>query len=132
LPSGDVNLISHSHGGNVVLMSQGWSTRKIHRYVQLAVPVNSDFGLYRYALPYNMVDWRCQASSSADWVQFAGASPTQVYNFAASVYQSWSETYQALQALADGDYDSAFAYFLQTSFDLWQADQWWTSTKQEE
>jgi hypothetical protein len=128
LPPGDINLISHSHGGNVVLMSQAWSSRPIRRYIQLAAPVNWDFGDWRYALGYNVAG-RCQASSKADWVQFFGSSPYQVGNFFYYTYQSIAGAVEAFQALINGDYYGSYAWFAQSVFDAWEADQWWDSTK---
>jgi hypothetical protein len=128
LPPGDVNLISHSHGGNVVLMSQAWSTRAIRRYIQLATPVNWDFGDWRYALNYGIAG-RCQASSSADWKQFFGASPYQVGNFFYHVYQSVQGAIEAFEALINGDYDSSFLWFAESVFDAIQADYWLDTTR---
>jgi hypothetical protein len=128
LPPGDVNLISHSHGGNVVLMSQVWSNRPIRRYIQLATPVNWDFGDWRYALGYNVAG-RCQASSRADWTQFFGSSPYQVGNFFYSAYRSVAGAIEAFEALIQGDYDSSYWWFAQSVFDAIQADNWLDSTK---
>lgn len=128
LPAGEVNLISHSHGGNVVLMSQIWSSRPIRRYIQLATPVNWDFGEWRYALGYTVAG-RCQASSKADWKQFFGSSPYQVGNFFYYTYQSVAGAIEAFQSLIGGDYDSAYGWFAQSVFDAWVADSWWDSTK---
>ena len=129
LPAGPINLISHSHGGNVVLMSQQWSNRPIRRYIQLATPVNYDFGNLRYAPAWVVA--RCQASSRADWVQFFGASPTQVGQFAYNVYQSVAGAAEAFEALIAGDYTSSYAWFATSVFNALQADQWWNSTKVE-
>lgn len=129
LPAGDVNLISHSHGGNVVLMSQAWASRSMRRYIQLGTPVNWDFGNWRYAIAYDMVDGRCQVSSKADWKQFFGSSPYQVGNFIYSVYSSVQGAVEAFQALAAGDYYSAYYWFATSVFDALEADYWWDTTK---
>ena len=128
LPPGDVNVISHSHGGNVVLMSQAWSSRPIRRYIQLATPVNWDFGGWRYALGYGVAG-RCQASSSADWKQFFGSSPYQQANFYYSIYQSYQGAIEAFEALLNGDYEAAYWWFAQSVFEALEADYWWDTTK---
>jgi hypothetical protein len=128
LPPGDVNLISHSHGGNVVLMSQAWSTRPIRRYIQLGTPINWDFGQWRYALNYD-VEGRCQASSTADWKQFFGSSPYQVGNFFYSAYHSVAGAIQAFESLRNGDYEGSFYWFATSVFDAIQADSWLDTTR---
>lgn len=128
LPPGDVNLISHSHGGNVVLMSQAWSRRPIRRYIQLATPVNWDFGYWRYALGYNTAG-RCQASSTADWKQFFGSSPYQVGNFFYYSYQSVAGAIEAFEALNRADYDSAYWWFANSVFDALEANYWFDTTR---
>jgi hypothetical protein len=130
LPPGDVNIISHSHGGNVVLLSQAWSSRPIRRYIQLATPVNWDFGDWRYALAYGVAG-RCQVSSTADWMQFWGASPYQVGNFIYNVYQSVAGAIEAFEALNAGDYESSYWWFASSVFDAIEADYWWETTKKE-
>jgi len=128
LPPGDVNLIAHSHGGNVVLLSQIWSSRPIRRYITMATPVNWDFGNWRYALGYTVAG-RCQASSTADWVQLWGASPYQVGNFVYNVYQSVAGAIQAFEALNNGNYGDSYSYFAQSVFDAIEADYWLDTTR---
>jgi hypothetical protein len=127
LPPGDVNLIAHSHGGNVVLLSQIWSTRPIRRYITMATPVNWDWYGWRFA--QNAVAGRCQASSTADWVQLWGASPYQVGNFVYNVYQSVQGAIQAFDALINGNYEDSYYYFAQSVFDSIQADYWLDTTR---
>jgi hypothetical protein len=128
LPPGEVNLIAHSHGGNVVLLSQQWSTRPIRRYITMATPVNWDWYGWRFALDYGIAG-RCQASSTADWVQLWGASPYQVGNFVYSVYQSIGGAYEAFQALINGNYEASFHYFAVSVFNAIQADYWLDTTR---
>lgn len=130
LPAGEVNIISHSHGGNVVLTSQYWSQRQIRRYIQLATPVNWDFEGWRYAIGYTVAG-RCQASSDVDWVQFFGASPGQVINFLIAHYLSNAAADYAFQALHDGDYAEAFGWFASSLFAGAVADYWFNTTKYE-
>ena len=130
LPAGEVNIISHSHGGNVVLASQVWSGRQIRRYIQLATPVNWDFGQWRYAIGYTVAG-RCQVSSDTDWVQFFGASPGQITNFAIAMYAAHAGSQEAYDALRRGDYWEAFAWFAAASFAAYAADYWFWTTKDE-
>lgn len=130
LPPGDVNLIAHSHGGNVVLLSQQWSTRPIRRYITLAAPVNWDWYDWRFALNYGVAG-RCHASSKADGVQPWGASPYQVQNFLINAWQASAGTYQAIQALINGNYADSFWYFAQSVFDAIEADYWLDTTRYE-
>jgi hypothetical protein len=128
LPPGDVNLIAHSHGGNVVLLSQIWSTRPIRRYITMATPVNWDWYEWRFALNYGIAG-RCQASSEADFVQLWGASPYQVGNFVYNVYQSIQGAIEAFEALLNGNYQDSFYYFAQSAFNALQADYWLDTTR---
>jgi hypothetical protein len=130
LPPGDVNLIAHSHGGNVVLLSQIWSTRPIRRYITMATPVNWDWYDYRFALNYG-VEGRCQASSEADWAQVWGASPYQVGNVVINILQSVQGAYQAFQALLAGNYGDSFWFFGQSVINGIQADAWIDTTRYE-
>ena len=128
LPPGDVNLIAHSHGGNVVMLSQIWSSRPIRRYITLATPVNWDWLEWRYALNYGVAG-RCQASSTADWVQVWGASPYQVSNMVINAFQSVQGAYQAFQELLDGNYADAYVFFAQSVFNAIEADYWLDTTR---
>jgi hypothetical protein len=130
LPPGDVNLIAHSHGGNVVVLSQQWSTRPIRRYITMATPVNWDWYGWRFALNYGVAG-RCHASSKADGVQPWGASPYQVQNFLINAWQASAGTYQAIQALINGNYEDSFWYFAQSVFDAVEADYWLDTTRYE-
>jgi hypothetical protein len=129
LPPGDVNLISHSHGGNVVLMSQAFGIRPVRRYIQLATPVNWDFNLWRWAMAYGQVAYRCQVSAENDWIQFGGASPFQIFQFGWELYQAGTAAWEAYEALADGDYVLAYWWFTQIAINLIQADYWFDTAK---
>jgi hypothetical protein len=124
--SGDVNVIAHSHGGNVAIWSTYLMNRPLRHLINLGTPINWDLpGYLANAGAYS----RCQISSSADWVQFVGASPYQIANFVYDVYQSIQGAYEAFQALANGDYDAAWAYFTYSIFEAIDAEYWWYSTK---
>ena len=131
LPAGDVNLISHSHGGNVVLISQAFGIRPVRRYIQLATPVNWDFWPWRWAIAYGQVAWRCQVSANNDWIQFSGSSPFQQLQFYWELYDAGSAVWEAIQALRNGDYAAAIWWFSQSAIDLIQADYWFDTAKYE-
>jgi len=129
-PPGDLNVITHSHGGNVAILASltpGWAT-PIRRLVNLGTPINWDLPGY---LGGPGAAGRCQISSTADWVQFIGASPTQIVNFAYAIYASIAGAVAAFEAAAFGDYLTALAYFQYAVFEVIQAEQWWLSTKVE-
>ena len=74
---------------------------------------------------------RCQISSTADWVQFIGASPYQIANFAYAIYSAISGAVEAFQAAIMGDYLTAMAYFQYAVFEVIVAEYWWLTTKVE-
>jgi hypothetical protein len=125
-PAGDLNVVTHSHGGNVAILSTYYMYRPLRTLINLATPINWD--LYGY-LGGAGAYWRCQVSSSADWVQFIGASPTQILNFAYAVYASIVGAISAFDALVMGDYWTALAYFQYAVFEVIVADYWWYTTK---
>jgi len=128
VPPGDLNLVAHSHGGNVAIMSTYLMYRRLRHLINLATPINWDLpGVLGGA----GADSRCQISSTADWVQFIGASPYQVLNFAYAIYQSIVGAIEAFEALLAGDYAAAYAYFSQSVFDVLDATYWWLTTKVE-
>jgi pimeloyl-ACP methyl ester carboxylesterase len=127
LPPGDVNLIAHSHGGNVAIMATYLAPRRLRHLINLATPINWDLP----GLLGGGADSRCQISSTADWVQFAGASPTQVLNFAYAIYYAIRGAIEAFQALLAGDYVAAYEYFSRSVFEVIEAEYWWLTTKVE-
>ena len=80
LPAGDVNIVAHSHGGNVAGFATWLTDRPIHRMIGLGVPVNQDLALRpsRNARSYRAP---CLVSSWGDLIQVAGASITQQRGF---------------------------------------------------
>jgi hypothetical protein len=126
MPPGDLNVVTHSHGGNVAILATYYMSRPLRTLVNLGTPINWDlYGYLGGAGAYN----RCQISSSSDWVQFAGSSPTQILNFAYAIYSSVVGAIAAFNALIIGDYWSALAYFNYAVFAVIVADYWWYSTK---
>ena len=129
LPPAEVNLVTHSHGGNVAIMATYLTGRRLRHLINLGTPINWDLP---GALGGRGADSRCQISSAADWVQFVGASPYQVGHFVYDIYQSIAGGVEAFQALLAGDYATAYAYFADAIFDVIDATYWWFTTKIEE
>ena len=126
MPPGDLNVVTHSHGGNVAILATYYMSRPLRRLINLGTPINWDlYGYLGGAGAYG----RCQISSSSDWVQFAGSSPTQILNFAYAIYSSVVGAIAAFNALIVGDYWGALAYFQYSVFAVIVADYWWYSTK---
>lgn len=127
-PAGDLNVVAHSHGGNVAILSTYYMSRPLRRLVNLGTPINWDLPGY---LGGAGASGRCQVSSTADWVQFIGASPTQIANFAYHVYASIAGAVAAFEAAIAGDYLTALAYFQASVFEVIEAEYWWWTTKEE-
>jgi hypothetical protein len=123
---GTLNVVTHSHGGNAAILSTYYMARPIRALVNLGTPINWDLP---GALGGAGAASRCQVSSSADWVQFIGSSPTQILNFAYAIYSSIVGAFAAFQALAMGDYATAMAYFQYSVFEVIVAEYWWYTTK---
>lgn len=126
LPAGDVNVVAHSHGGNVAIIATGMVNRQINHLVELATPVNED--LPRYVGGYG-VRRRCIASSWSDHIQFGGAAWWQITGYAASVYLAFEFGQAAADAWLQEDYEAYWIYVAAEAFWYWQADSWWASTK---
>src|SRR5919197_2175921 len=124
-PWDHLNVVAHSHGGNVVLWGSWFLSRPMTHVINLGTPVNWDLpGLGGYGA-YS----HCQVSSYSDWVQFVGASPYQVAQYGVNEYYAGENAFYAAEALAAGDWDS-FSYY--TGLSAWyeaQAQYWWLSTK---
>ena len=126
LPPGDVNVITHSHGGNVAIWATYWMHRPIRHLINLGTPINWD--LWRYLGGYGASS-HCQISSSSDWTQFFGASPGQVYAFFDNDYYAALYSYDAVQALVSDDYDSFYYYTGLSAYYAAEAYAWFWSTK---
>jgi hypothetical protein len=118
LPAGDVNLITHSHGGNVA----------IRHLINLGTPINLDFNRNLGSPVYST----CQVSSTSDLVQFGGASLFgQVYPhynaYADGIYYG-NLAYEALQ---QGNYSDYHFYLSISESSFWLAESLFWSTKYE-
>jgi len=126
LPAEDVNVVAHSHGGNVSILSSFFSGRQIKHLVQLGTPVNWDLDRFLGGLGA----WsRCQVSSWSDWVQFFGASFAQISGFTAAVYASNFFSAMAAEAAWNNDYDGYLYYTALALSAAWAADEFFASTK---
>lgn len=126
LPEGDVQVIAHSHGGNVAIVATFWANRQIKHLINLGTPVNWDVDRYvGGAGTYS----RCLISSWDDWTQFYGSSPGQVAAYVINITYAVQTGFEAAQALLDGDY-VLFGYLSALSgYYYLQADEWFASAK---
>jgi hypothetical protein len=125
-PPGTLNVVTHSHGGNASILATHYMSRPLRTLVNLGTPINWDLPGHLGGAGSAL---RCQISSSADWVQFAGSSPYQISNFVYAIYGSIVGAIAAFNALAIGDYLSALAYFQYSVFEVIVAEYWWYTTK---
>jgi hypothetical protein len=127
--SGDRNVITHSHGGNVALMATWAGAPAIKHLINLATPVNYDFGIFRFA--ESAVEHRCEVSSGyTDWTQFGGASPYfQIYPFVQDFYEGVRAAYLSAAAAFNGDWETAVYFGLVSAWYFNDADSFFWSTK---
>ena len=122
----NLNLIAHSHGGNVVKFASYFLGRPFRHLIHLGTPVNWDlypFGGYAYSF--------CQISSYADYTQFGGASPYQVANFGYEQAVAAQMFWNAGDAAFNGDWESFAFYMAEGAYHEALANSWWLSTKLE-
>ena len=122
----NLNLIAHSHGGNVVKFASYFLGRPFRHLIHLGTPVNFDlypFGGYAYSF--------CQISSYADYTQFGGASPYQVANFGYEQAVAAQNFWNAGEAAFNGDWDLFAFYMAEGAYHEALANVWWLSTKLE-
>ena len=133
LPNGPINIVAHSHGGNVAAMATWYTNRPINRLITLGTPVNEDYVLLfgsRIARP-GAIRVRCQLSSWADLEQFAGASRTQIWGTAENSYAAARYWGEAAMAAFNGDFAlAAYLTYLAGQHSN-QALVWYLSTKVE-
>lgn len=129
LPPGEiVNLVAHSHGGNVLIRSTLFLDRPVKHLIELATPVNWDLPRHTYG---HGAQWRCTASSWPDDVQFYGASPFQVALYFTMLFQSMDLYEEAWGHYANGDYEQ-WAIYMGLAYAAWEASEgFWGSTKLE-
>jgi hypothetical protein len=133
LPPGDVNVILHSHGGNVLLVASYLMSRPLDHVITLGTPVNYDFNFFNMRGFGVSVNSRCQVSTSAGDLdfQFLGASPWQLYFFFANAYNAGVDIVNFGEALANGDDDSAAYWLIQFFEDTDRVEAFAWSTKLE-
>ena len=124
-PGESLNIVAHSHGGNVVKLATYGINHAISNLVNLGTPQNWDLPGIAWADVGNY----CQVSSFTDPIQVSGSSPYQVYNFGQDEYQAALWTTQEAIDLYKEDYSDA-AYDAEEIAD-YQADAvyWWLTTK---
>jgi hypothetical protein len=123
LPAGDyVNMVGHSHGGNVMIIATQALTRPVNHFIELGTPVNYD--LPRYVMGPG-AHWRCTASSYSDSTQFEGSSPRQVGGYFTAEFEYEAFLANAEQDALNGDWDQfaidsgLAAFFYQAAQDFW-------------
>jgi pimeloyl-ACP methyl ester carboxylesterase len=127
-PNDNLNIVTHSHGGNVALIALWLTSKSVRHLVNLGTPINWDFGGLRFTPgTYS----RCQVSSVVDWVQFVGSSPLQVGEYGYAEFQAVYHLYLALIDLLN-EYEEGYLNNIAIFLDYQvQAAFWWMSTKEE-
>ena len=132
LPGGDINVVAHSHGGNVLGLATWVAHRPLKHVINLATPVNYDLQPARWMAPPPLAPYsRCQASSFVDWVQFLGSSPFQVTEFIYASYDAEQLVNMAIDAAQQGDWAGALEASALAAAYAGDAFGWWMSTKVE-
>lgn len=122
-----LDIVAHSHGGNVAIQGTWRSGRLVRRLYQLGTPVNYD--LWR-STPARVAA-RCQVSSTNDFIQPMGASSAQGWNIAAASYNAAASMYFAAEALWAGDYGGYIYYTALAAIYIAEADEAIYSTRLE-
>jgi hypothetical protein len=137
LPHAEVNVITHSHGGNVLIWATHVMNRPIRHMINLATPINWDIGTANTGLPpigaRRLAGGRtyshCQISSTTDLVQFAGSSIRQQVGFGVNISRAAQYGWKAATALLNGDW-AGFAYYsMLAAYHSSQAHEYYWSTK---
>jgi hypothetical protein len=120
-----LNIIAHSHGGNVVKIASYSIGHRIDNLVALGTPQNFDLPtIYSPA-----VNNYCEVSSFTDYVQFAGASPLQTGLFGYAQYQVGYWLYQESLDLYYNNWDEAAFDAFEVAYYQSLAASAWLSTK---
>lgn len=129
LGSGDnLNIVAHSHGGNVALIASYYLSNRPYRHlINLGTPVNFDLPGLGGSGAYS----HCQISSYSDWTQFYGASPSQVYLYFEAQYWAGIYSSYAYEAQMNGQWDDYWYYSSLMSYYQSLAEYAFISTKYE-
>ena len=111
-----LNIIAHSHGGNIVNAASSYLTRQIDNLITLGTPQNTDLAVINGGVGAKN---HCNVSSATDFIQFAGSSPAQYYgtfrNLALGAYHASWAAYYYWAAITNPGYpfgNSAMAYHM--------------------
>ncbi len=106
-----LNIVAHSHGGNIVKVASLLMNRQIDNLVTLGTPQNTDLFAINY---HRAAKNHCSVSSLVDYKQFYGSSPTQVgltvyftaqaVKYAAMAYASYSMAYHSYNVFGPSSY----------------------------
>ncbi len=124
-PSDNLDVVAHSHGGNVVKIGSLYAIHPIRHLIDLATPINWD-------LPYlagGAAASYCQVSSFFDPVQFSGASPYQVAAYSYAQYYAGLYAYYAAIDLYYEDWTDFYIDSAESAAYQAAATAAWTSTK---
>lgn len=128
-----LNIVAHSHGGNLVKIASWYLNRRIDNLVTLGTPVNYDLlgqiGDKFYTLRPGEVANYCNVSSLTDNIQFAGAGVDQIINTGELLYLSARYFTQAWWDVFGGNYFAALKSLLNASEALASAFYWYLTTK---
>jgi len=141
-----LNIVTHSHGGNVAKLATSFIiTHGIDNLITLGAPQNWDitgqiqtgaFGTWNTWIVGNY----CQVASFTDIAEWAGSSPTQIWNTGQSQYNAAVDAYYAAEWLNDYFEETdpigqaiANSQFLYWSAEAasWEAEAlyWWLTTR---
>ena len=129
-PGYQLNLISHSHGGNVVKVA-AWlagigispALPRIQRIINLGTPQNWDLPPMSPSVSVSV----CQVSSTADYTQVVGSGVLQVFAVGEAATDAASWSYQAGRAASVGDWTDFANDTFNASWDTANGI-WWTFT----
>ena len=124
-PGERLNIVAFSDGGNVVKVASRGINRRIDHLVTLGTPQNFDLP----GIDTSAVDNYCNVSSLADPIQFAGASPGQIYLTGLFAYYGAQAASAAFDALFNGDFIGAAILSATASNFFALSAVWYLSTK---
>jgi RHS repeat-associated protein len=112
-----LNIVAHSHGGNIVKVASLLINRQVDNLVTLGTPQNTDLAPINF---HRAAKNHCNVSSLVDYKQFYGASPLQVYmtgyltyeavRYAAMAYAAYSMAHHSYHIF--GPYSYWYGYYL--------------------
>jgi hypothetical protein len=124
-PGEPLNIIAHSHGGNVVKIASWLMKPTINNFIALGTPNNFDLEIM---MPGRSTNY-CNVASLTDLIQVAGASPSQVFYIGYYTTQATREEFLAWDALLHGTFEQWAYHFGLAGVYFAEAAYWYGSTK---